>query len=134
MRRGNSTAVVALSTLLVSACVTTIVPPTIAEQEAADYGAPPLMYKAAIGRYFDSTLKDPRSIQYDEITEPTKGFFQTRAPIISGGRVTARYGWLVKATINARNSYGGYVGFKTYSFLFRGEDLIDILQPPNESN
>ena len=42
------------------------------------------------------------------------------------------YGWLVKATINAKNSYGGYIGFKTYTFLFRGEAITDTIDPDSE--
>lgn len=136
MRLGNLSmaGVAVLNALLATACITPIEPPTIAEQAAADYGAPPVSYKEAIARYFDSTLKDPRSIQYGAISDPTKGFFETRAPVISGGKVTVTYGWLVKATINAKNSYGGYVGFKTYVFTFRGEEIANVDLPPGESN
>jgi hypothetical protein len=88
-----------------------------------DYGDPPTDYEAAIRAHFDRILKDPSSVQYREITQPEKGFF--RGPIIAGGQKT--FGWLVKATVNAKNSYGGYVGFKTYTFLFRREHIVDVL-------
>jgi len=39
------------------------------------------------------------------------------------------YGWTVKATINAKDSHDRYVGFKTYTFLFRGEKIVDARLP-----
>lgn len=91
-----------------------------------DYDDVPASYEAAIQNYFNETLKDPLSIQYREVTKPEKGYI--RAPLITGGKKT--YGWLVRATINAKNSYGGYTGFQTYSFIFRGERLVGSV-PPN---
>lgn len=103
-------------------CVTA---PTPAQLTAADYGAVPTRYEDGIRAYFDSTLKDPSSIQYREVTVPQKGYVQA-APIAGGG---ITYGWLVNATINGKNSYGAYVGFKTYSFLFRGDELVNTAVP-----
>ena len=45
------------------------------------------------------------------------------------GVQTRNYGWTVKATVNAKNSGGNYVGFKTYTFLFRGEKMAHVLAP-----
>ncbi len=104
-------------------------PPTAAEQAAADYGAPPTNYAQAIQVYFQQTLKDPSSIQYGEVTQPVQGFYSIKDALISGGQVHRHYGWLVRATINAKNSYGGYVGFKTYTFVFHGENLIHVDSP-----
>lgn len=106
--------------------------PTAAEQGDADYGTAPTGYRDAIGQYFLATLKDPSSIQYGDMTSPTKGFFQNRAPLITGGKVSTVYGWIVNTSINAKNSYGGYVGFKPYSFLFRGEQIVHIDIPDAE--
>jgi len=78
-----------------------------------------------IREYFARTLRDPYSIVYREITQPEKGVI-TNAFIDGGGY---NYGWLVNATINAKNVYGGYVGYKTYNFLFRGEDLVTVKTP-----
>ena len=44
-------------------------------------------------------------------------------------RETREYGWTVKATINAKDSHDSYVGFKTYTFLFRGEKIVDARLP-----
>jgi hypothetical protein len=116
----------ALATLvLISSCATA---PTVQEQGAADYGEQPTHYEEAIHAYFDSTLKDPSSVQYRNITAPSKGYI--RGPLIAGGHVT--YGWTVSAAVNAKNSYGGYVGFRTYTFLFRGDKIVDMITPENE--
>lgn len=99
--------------------------PTATEVAAADYGAPPLHYEDAIRRYFDETMKDPGSIQYREISAPEQSW--VKAAPMAGGKVT--YGWKVHAMVNGKNSYGAYVGFKTFSFLFRGETIVDVMDP-----
>lgn len=66
------------------------------------------------------------------MTLPAKGFFQNRAPLIEGGKVATVYGWIVNVSINAKNSYGGYVGFKPYSFLFRAEEIVHTDIPGTE--
>jgi hypothetical protein len=95
---------------------------------ATKYGDMPSDYKEAIRRYFQEHLKNPESIQYREITQPEQGYVTS----ISGNflmREQRVYGWKVKATINATNSHDKYVGFKTYTFLFRGEKLVNALSP-----
>jgi len=66
--------------------------------------------------------------QYREITVPMRGYTTTVSGMVLA-RETRHYGWTVKATVNAKNSYGGYVGFKTYTFLFRGERLVQTMAP-----
>jgi len=53
-------------------------------------------------------LKDPMSAQY-QFAVPTKGYMHD-API-AGGKI--HYCWKVEAKINAKNSFGGYVGFRS---------------------
>jgi hypothetical protein len=93
------------------------------------YGDPPVNYQPTIRQYFQEHLLDPASIQFQEVTNPVQGSISG----ISTGFLmheTHDFGWIVKATINARNSHGSYVGFKTYQFLFRGEQLIRATAPP----
>lgn len=117
----------------IAGCADVPIPkPTLEDQQQADYGGKPVEYRETIGRYFDDTLKDPRSIQYGEITAPVTGFYQLRAPLISGGKLSTTFGWLVTASINAKNSYGGYVGFRTYTFIFRGEEIVHTEAPVTE--
>jgi hypothetical protein len=103
-------------------------PPRPARAGATKYGDAPTVYKEAIRKYFLEHLRYPDTIQYRDITEPEQGY----TTAISGTilmRETREYGWTVKATINAKNSNDTYVGFKTYTFLFRGEKIIDIRLP-----
>jgi ketosteroid isomerase-like protein len=103
-------------------------PPSRAGGMATQFGDMPIHYKEAIGAYFLEHLKYPDSIQYREIADPQQGYTTS----ITGTllmRETRTYGWTVKATIDAKNSRGRYVGFKTYTFLFRGEKIVDIRLP-----
>jgi ketosteroid isomerase-like protein len=103
-------------------------PPTPARGAATKYGDMPTEYKAAIRKYFLEHLKYPESVQYREITQPEQGY--TTAVIGTFLMSEKReYGWKVKATINAKNSSDSYVGFKTYTFLFRGEKIVDARAP-----
>lgn len=115
--------------LLLPGCVSAPTKPTDAEIASADYGARPTHYREAIEGYFDHSLKDPSSVQYAELTEPTRGFYSIKAAPIHGGATTHYYGWIVRATINAKNSYGGYVGFRTYTFTFRADQIINVDEP-----
>jgi ketosteroid isomerase-like protein len=95
---------------------------------ATKYGEMPTNYKEAIQEYFPKHLKYPDSIQYREITSPEQGYTTSVTGTILMSE-THTYGWTVKATINAKNSRDRYVGFKTYTFLFRGEKIVDVRLP-----
>jgi ketosteroid isomerase-like protein len=95
---------------------------------ATKYGEMPTNYQDAIREYFPKHLKYPDSIQYREITSPEQGYTTAVTGTILM-RETHTYGWTVKATINAKNSRDSYVGFKTYTFLFRGEKIVDVRLP-----
>jgi hypothetical protein len=102
-------------------------PPTPREQ-TTKYGNIPTDYQQAIQKYFLEHMKYPDSVRYQEITKPEQGYTTT----VTGGffmREKRNYGWTIKATINAKNSRGSYVGFKTYTFLFRGEMIVDARLP-----
>jgi ketosteroid isomerase-like protein len=94
----------------------------------AEYGEMPSQYEEAIRQYFQKYLKDPDSVQYQEITKPEKGYATTVTGAILAHETRLR-GWTVKATINARNSRGIYVGFKTFTFLFRGDKIVHTVSP-----
>jgi ketosteroid isomerase-like protein len=103
-------------------------PPTPMRVVATKYGDMPTDYKEAIRKYFLEHMKYPDSVQYREITKPEQGY----TTAITGAflmREKREYGWTVKATINAKNSRDSYVGFKTYTFLFRGEKIVDARLP-----
>jgi hypothetical protein len=94
----------------------------------AKYGDMPADYENSIRKYFHEHLKFPDSVQYQEITKPQQGY----TTAVTGTflmRETRAYGWMVKATISAKNSHDVYTGFKTYTFLFRGENVVDTRSP-----
>lgn len=107
--------------VLVAACVTA---PTQDALNHADYGAAPTAYADRVRAYFRDVLKDPSSAQY-LISEPIKGYMQ-KPPLAGGGTL---YGWLVNVSVNGKNSYGAYSGFQSYQFLFRGEQIVDVIFP-----
>jgi ketosteroid isomerase-like protein len=103
-------------------------PPAPARGAATKYGDVPVNYEQAIRKYFLEHLKHPESVQYREITKPEQGYTTE----VTGGmlmREKREYGWTVKTTIDAKNSHDRYVGFKTYTFLFRGEKIVDARFP-----
>jgi ketosteroid isomerase-like protein len=102
--------------------------PTPARMVATKYGEIPTDYKEAIRKYFLERLRYPDSVQYREITKPEQGYV-TAVTGVFLMREKREYGWTVKATINAKNSHDSYVGFKTYTFLFRGEKIVDARLP-----
>jgi hypothetical protein len=89
----------------------------------------PVNYREAIEAYFKRMLKDPDSIRYREVTRPEQGYATTVTGLFVAHE-SRQLGWTVRATIDAKNSNGGYVGFKTYVFLFRGEKLLSAKAPP----
>jgi ketosteroid isomerase-like protein len=103
-------------------------PQSSAQALTAEYGEMPAQYEETVRQYFQKYLKNPDSVQYHEITKPEKGYATTVTGAILAHETRLR-GWTVKATINARNSHGVYVGFKTYTFLFRGEKIVHTVSP-----
>jgi hypothetical protein len=102
--------------------------PPPAREVATKYGEMPTDHEEAIRRYFLEHLRHPDSVQYQGITKPEQGY----TTAVTGAvlmREKREYGWKVKATINAKNSHDSYAGFKTYTFLFRGEKIVDTRLP-----
>jgi ketosteroid isomerase-like protein len=95
---------------------------------ATKYGDMPVDYEQAIREYFLEHLRHPDSIQIREITRPEQGYTAALTGVVLM-REKREYGWSVKATINAKNARDSYAGFKTYTFLFRGEKIVDIRLP-----
>ena len=81
-------------------------------------GPAPQHYTEAITNYFYPTLKDPDSAEY-KFETPYKqalaaGVFDLQKFYL---------GWEVDVQMNAKNSYGGYVGYTSYRFLFQNEKI-----------
>jgi hypothetical protein len=111
---------VAWGAALLASCATT---PLEKELCRIGYGSPLTMdWRSAIRNWFHDQLKDPFSAQY-EFELPRKGYAQ--AP--EGTKLLV--GYKVIARVNAKNSYGNYVGFKPYLFIFRNNAIIYVFGP-----
>lgn len=108
------------SVLLLGACAGSFerLPPS------ADLGAPPVGYEDMIKKHFENILKDPESARY-RIGKPIKAYANNG--LISGGNIAWR-GYMVDVQVNAKNSFGGYVGFKPYMFFFSGNSVIRVYE------
>jgi len=96
--------------------------------QGGEYGAKPVNYEATVRQYFQTYLTDPDSVRYQDISPPEKSSIKALSGAVFVRESTLK-GWTVKVTLDAKNSHGVYVGFKTYSFLFRGEKIVHTLSP-----
>ncbi len=90
---------------------------TLEEAKTKDYGTYPKNYKQLIKSYYENVLKDPYSVKYKEITKPKK----------TANAITGEYYYFVCATINAKNSYGGYTGWTTDTFNIKNGEILSSL-------
>jgi hypothetical protein len=104
--------------VLLSGCASKPTPEQISN---ADYGASVYQVDAekAVREFFGIYLKDPDSARYSFGTV-YRGYVVGSA--FEGRKVEG--GFLLDVTVNAKNSFGGYVGAKPYRFLIRNDRLI----------
>jgi len=95
------------------------IPPTEEEVLSADYGKRPANYVNIIKRHLEEKLKDPWSARYKNFTIPEKHWIA----IDVGQDKVILWGWRVCVEVNAKNSFGGYIGFRRYYFLMKN-DLV----------
>lgn len=121
MKNYNNFILVTFIALILSACATG--PPTQEEFSKADYGRVVTQGEAQplAENYLSNRLKDPYSAQY-EWGNVYKGWIR-HAPIHGGGLV---FGYILDVKVNARNSFGGYVGFKPYRFVYKNGNIVTI--------
>jgi hypothetical protein len=92
--------------------------PSAEELANADYGMYPSNYEEKIKNYMQTALKDPESARYRYLMGPYKdtNHADKKRDLI--------FLYRVKVFINAKNSYGGYVGEEEYFCDFlKGEVL-----------
>lgn len=95
---------IVLLSLLLSGCVQ---PMTKSEVNAAVYEPLPNDYKERIQALLEERLKDPDSAKF-KFFDPKKGYTAS----------TRHFGYVVPVDVNAKNSYGGYTGYKSYYFVY----------------
>lgn len=108
----------AVVTALVCGCASA---PTPEEVAAADYGQEmkPGECLAVVEPFIADKMKDPGSVQFRH-TDCQKGFWGS-APIFG---MPHAFGYIQIGMINAKNAYGGYVGFRPYKALIRNGAVV----------
>lgn len=103
--------------LLLSGCMST---PSSTELSNAYYGELPQYYEGQIKQTIGDRLKDADSAKY-QFGTPSKAYLQ-------GGMAEnfkMYYGWAIPVRVNAKNSYGAYVGYQDYMFMYLNNNLVD---------
>ena len=83
-------------------------------QEEIDNSHPeklPNNYKSLIHNFFTTALKDPDSAKYI-FYKPVRAYTASTKVVF----------WMVRVDVNAKNSYGGYTGYKPFIFATRKKD------------
>lgn len=98
-------------------------PPTQEELTTANYGAPITQEDAQrlASDFLKRVLKDPESARI-EWSSVGPGWIR-EAPIQGGG---LKFGYMLNAQVNGKNSYGAYIGYKPYRFMFLNGSLSDV--------
>lgn len=94
------------------------------DTENADYGAYPTNYVDLIKSWYMNNLKDPDSAKFVHFSRPRK-----EHAITNQFNKEAMFGYSVCATVNAKNSYGGYTGGRTMWFLIRNGLIVRTQDP-----
>ncbi len=89
------------------------------EIKTANFGDKPSNYEERVKDYMAMELKDPMSAVYN-FRQPLR-----RAVVKMGmsDNFAKYYGWVVEVSVNAKNSFGGYTGAKTYYIFIRPDGL-----------
>ena len=131
-RIADALSLLVVTSFWLSSCSTQPEYRSIAQEEKIQgYGGPLTVdYQAFIKKWFSTRLKDPYSAVYT-FSQPQKGY-QAKAPVPFG---PGGYwlGYRVDVMVNAKNSFGGYVGAKKYTFWFRDNQLLTISVPNDEA-
>lgn len=93
------------------------------------FGPPPsetVIQKAIISK-MELALKDPDSAKY-KFGKPFRAW-SNKALVYGGGFNWA--GWAVEFHVNAKNSFGGYNGFKPYTAGFKDGEVMGIFEGTN---
>ncbi|WP_153985153.1 hypothetical protein [Lonepinella koalarum] len=89
----------------------------------ADYGILPKNYQKKATEYLKSTLKDPDSAKFSNFTKPRKEHvIYSKGKYITPNDVF--YGYSTCVLVNAKNSYGGYVGNQLYWIFFYNREVF----------
>ncbi|MBN3071168.1 hypothetical protein H4F33_03345 [Pectobacterium brasiliense] len=86
--------------------------------ETSDVGSKPSNYKKIIEDAIRDQLKDPESAKFSDMTTPRKEVMVEQSNFV--------YGYSLCVYVNAKNSYGGYVGKQLYWVFMRNNQVLRI--------
>lgn len=103
-------------------------PPTKEELAKADYGTPISQENAQAQalEFLKRVLKDPDSAKID--WSPVSPGWWREAPAHGG---SLKFGYILNGNINGKNSYGAYIGYKPYKFMFFNGTLTSAYAEQN---
>lgn len=103
---------------LVTACASG---PTQQQVENADYGREitPSECIQIAEQVISGGLKDPHSAQFSH-SPCFKGYWGAM-PVMGMG---VEFGWIQEGQVNGKNSFGGYVGFRSYQVLIKNGNVV----------
>ncbi|ATW46318.1 hypothetical protein Q7Z55_10290 [Glaesserella parasuis] len=93
----------------------------------ANYGSIPKNYQEQIKKYMEQVLKDPDSAKYSDFTRLDKSYAvykKNNMQVMTHNDVY--YGYSICFWVNAKNSYGAYVGKTPYLAFFHNQKVMDI--------
>lgn len=99
--------------------------PGAEDMARANFGPAPENPEESILTWMNDTLKDPFSAQLEILAPPEKSWWGNLGSLLYPRDI--HYCWLIKSRINAKNSFGGYIGWKRYNFFFR-DGKIEFVQ------
>jgi hypothetical protein len=83
-------------------------------------GPKPLNAEAQVKTAIKALLKDPYTARFESVEPPSV--------FTCGGVFSHQWRtWMAQATVNARNSFGGYTGAETYYVFFK-DGRVDAVQ------
>lgn len=91
--------------------------------EGADYGVYPNDYRDIVKKWYSLHLKDPSSVIFLKFSKPRKDYV-----ITDSFKKEAIFGHSICATVNSKNSYGGFTGATDHWFLIRNGVLVSNLR------
>lgn len=101
-------------TTLIVACAKQ---PSFEEMATWDYGPYPEQYEEIVKNYMSRSLFDPYSAQYIFNGSPSKNYLMRPFG-------ETLYGWHGTVSVNAKNRFGGYVGYHTFDYIIRYGTII----------
>jgi len=85
------------------------------------YGDKPVHYDETVRGYLREHVPDASSVQ--NIAPPVEGYVTAITGTVLMSE-TRTYGWIVRATVQVSDAKTSHAGSRTYTFLFRGEDIV----------